>query len=458
MSIFRSTCDKGNACNAECDNTRCGKDRDRCKQTCKGHFNKPAAATRSSFSSLSTSRFSRSSSSRTSRTSRTSRSSFSRYSCSSCSCLNSACSRYSCSCSSSGRSNYSCTSCLCSSCFESGRSVKMTSKSPCPNSPIFSASSFASSQQPSSSTTNGVPTPTTTTSTSTTCYSSSGSRMETSRHFRPLQPTDWCIQNYRLTKLVQRGGFASVFEATNTKTDQLCAFKVYSRSNTCDASREAALLSQLRHVNVVSVSALQGFTASNGRYFYFVTMPLFNMDLTQFMQQQRSQASSSSSSSSSRSAEFNWFYNRQTREWTVAKTSSRKGDASDACSTVSLIMLQVCRGLSAIHGLYFAHGDLKPENVLIADYNSKYSKQIRACICDLGSAINLQHFKPDVRLVSPTVVHMPHQPQAKVQSHQSDQQAKHHQEPVVQRVVIESSGRTLSYAAPELVLCDPELV
>lgn len=326
--------------------------------------------------------------------------------------------------------------CSCSRCLESGHSFKMTSKSLCSRS--HTPTSSFSSRQPST--------------TSTTCYSSSGSRME-SYHFRPSQPTDWCIQNYRLSKLLQRGGFASVFKATNTKTNQVCAFKVYSRSNTCDTSRETDLLSILRHVNVVSASALQGFTSSSGHYFYFVTMPLFDMDLLQFMQQQRSGASSSPSLSS-RSAEFNWLYNRHTREWTVAENSSHKGNASvDACSTASLIMLQVCRGLSAIHALYFAHGDLKPENVLIADYNSKYSKQVRACICDLGSAIDLQHFKPDNRPVPTTVVQ-----QSQATSAQQASRPHYHQEPVFQRVVIESSGRTLSYAAPELVLCDPELV
>lgn len=170
--------------------------------------------------------------------------------------------------------------------------------------------------------------------------------------FMPRGPKDWKVDKYTIVKRLQRGGFASVFKAQHNQSGKACALKVYSIDTEDTIERELSILMAIRHNNVMTVSRLREFASkSTGCTYRYVSMPLYPKDLT------------------------NYIYDVDEKD-TFVRTEEHFNN----------IMLQICAGLSAVHAVCHAHGDVKPENVLI---NDESPENVKVCLCDFGSAYDL---------------------------------------------------------------------
>lgn len=199
--------------------------------------------------------------------------------------------------------------------------------------------------------------------------------------FVPRGPEDEQIGEYSIVRRLQRGGFASVFKAQHALSKKPCALKVYSVGTEDTIERELSILMAIRHANVLTVSRLREFVSEvTGCTYRYVVMPLFPKDMA------------------------NYIYDIDEDDTSVRTDAHCSG-----------IMLQICAGLSAVHAVYHAHGDIKPENILIDDDDQE---NVNVCICDFGSVYDL-----------------------------SGNETEH-----------DGGGLTLEFAAPEMVVNDFDLI
>ncbi|MCA9522473.1 MAG: protein kinase [Myxococcales bacterium] len=144
---------------------------------------------------------------------------------------------------------------------------------------------------------------------------------------------------YRVRREVGSGGMGTVFEVERLTDRRPFALKVahgLDSSHLARLAREAQIISQVAHPNVIRISDVD---VSEGGYLYFV------MELIE---------------------------GRSLRD-----EDQRFGDARWALP----IIAQVARGLEMLHNLGIVHRDLKPANVLLSlDEN----RRIRATIADFG--------------------------------------------------------------------------
>ncbi|MDC0367064.1 protein kinase [bacterium] len=192
--------------------------------------------------------------------------------------------------------------------------------------------------------------------------------------FMPRTKADKNVGNYVITKKLERGGFGTVFRAEirrdtkgppakrpkrsrkKVRPAKPVAIKVYSLD--CDEiiSKEAQIMKRVRHTNILQTTGPQTFISKANRLSYqYVCMQLYPKDLTALLYEQR-----------------------------------RKTNCFSPQTTYK-VMKQIVAGLNALHQKFFVHGDLKPENVLVDDTGP----EIRVCLCDFGSAYDLQQREHD---------------------------------------------------------------
>ena len=183
--------------------------------------------------------------------------------------------------------------------------------------------------------------------------------------FTPVCKSDRIVGRYIIDKRLETGGFASVFrvvECRGKDSPRHMAMKVYSCNTEPNAMREIAIARGIDHPNVLKLSKLSSFEASNGISYNFVVMQLFPRDLS-----------------------------------AMIYDLDDAGKVRDTRTTPSLenmhyrhILQQVLNGVEALHDKGFVHSDLKPENVLVdtADWEN-----IVVQVCDFGSAFDLDEDK-----------------------------------------------------------------
>src|SRR5215212_3082110 len=132
--------------------------------------------------------------------------------------------------------------------------------------------------------------------------------------------------SYRLTRKMDEGGMAAVYEAMHLRLDRRCAVKVLSRELVANAEaltrfhREAQITSQLAHPHIVQVI---DFATGPSREPYLVMEYLQGEDL--------------------------------------ARRLRRKGRLAPAAALA--ILKQIASALSATHARGIVHRDLKPANI-----------------------------------------------------------------------------------------------
>ena len=141
----------------------------------------------------------------------------------------------------------------------------------------------------------------------------------------PLRPGD-CLDHYRLEALVARGGMASVFRATDLRTERPCAIKVPHPEAECDVAfferfqREALICREMNHEGVV-----KAMNEESPSRVYMV---------------------------------MEWVEGRLLRE-VLAQEGALPAERA------TRIALGICGALDYIHARGVVHRDLKPENVMI---------------------------------------------------------------------------------------------
>lgn len=165
-----------------------------------------------------------------------------------------------------------------------------------------------------------------------------------------------------MDKRIEKGGFASVFrvvECRGKDAPRHMAMKVYSCHTEPNAMREITISNSINHPNILKLSKLSRFTASNGIQYNFVVMDLFPRDLSSLIYDLNDDGRV-----------------RDTRTTRSLETMHQRH-----------ILQQVLNGLEALHDKGFVHSDLKPENVLV---DTKDWDNIEVRVCDFGSAFDIE--------------------------------------------------------------------
>ncbi len=154
-------------------------------------------------------------------------------------------------------------------------------------------------------------------------------------------PAPECIGRYRITNLIARGGFGSVYRAQDESLAREVAIKIPRRQGTDKAvySRwvsEARMVAMLDHRNIVPV---YDAGSTDEIHFYVVSKFIEGNDLRTYLEQQRPSVS-------------------QSVEWIIA----------------------VADALQHAHSQGLVHRDVKPSNILI-------DKQNRPWLTDFGLAL-----------------------------------------------------------------------
>jgi len=165
------------------------------------------------------------------------------------------------------------------------------------------------------------------------------------------------IGKYVLDKKIGRGGFGTVFRAIErrgTLPPRLLAVKIYSTDRTDRTiAKEAEVAERVHHPNILELGTVQQFCDSSGQTFRFVTMRLFPTDLSVLL------------------------------------------DRGNAPQVQRLsILMQTASALQALHEHGYAHGDLKPANVLVTQAQDGTDSVI-AQLCDFGSVYTAGDQDPD---------------------------------------------------------------
>ena len=182
------------------------------------------------------------------------------------------------------------------------------------------------------------------------------SALDDDSFFMPRTPQDHVVGSFLVEEKLERGGFGSVFRVVRRKgrNKTPLAMKVYSLDSDSNTEREMEILHQVAHAHILQVSKLSFFTscANNVRYSY-VTMRLYPQDLVKII------------------------YSTSRPPLTPLE--------------IRTIMRQLLSALECLHEHGFVHADIKPENILVDDS----SGPLHACLCDFGSAFNLDDEEHD---------------------------------------------------------------
>jgi serine/threonine protein kinase len=164
---------------------------------------------------------------------------------------------------------------------------------------------------------------------------------------------------YRVTEFIARGGFAQVWTAWDTQLSRLVALKIVERGANNDAdtlafAREAALVAQLKHPNIVPLYDY----GETDRVRYLVTRYIIGEALAQTIDKKR-------------------------------------------LSPIELIRLMypIAQALDFIHGQNIVHRDLKPGNILLDATGIPY-------LTDFGLARQLSEHTPQMHSISGTILYM----------------------------------------------------
>ena len=183
--------------------------------------------------------------------------------------------------------------------------------------------------------------------------------------FVPVCKSDRIVGRYIIDKRLECGGFASVFrvvECRGRDAPRHMAMKVYSCNTEPNAMREITIARSIHHPNVLKLSKLSSFEASNGINYNFVVMQLFPRDLSALI--------------------YDLDDNGRVRDTRVTPPLDNMHYRH--------ILQQVLNGVEALHDKGFVHSDLKPENVLV---DTTDWENIVVQVCDFGSAFDLDEDK-----------------------------------------------------------------
>jgi serine/threonine protein kinase len=147
-------------------------------------------------------------------------------------------------------------------------------------------------------------------------------------------------RHLRLLQKVGAGGFAEVYRAWDPRLDREVALKLLAPGVAETALEEARLLARIRHTNVVTV---HGADISEGRVGIWMEL---------------------------------------VRGKTLSELQEQQGLSSPR--EASLIAIDLCRALAAVHAAGFIHGDVKAQNVMREDGG-------RIVLMDLGIGRDLRH-------------------------------------------------------------------
>jgi serine/threonine protein kinase len=162
-------------------------------------------------------------------------------------------------------------------------------------------------------------------------------------------PNAFALPGYPLVRKIGEGGQAVVFEAVQTSTGRRVAVKFLLGGHLAQTEhqqrleREARVLAELRHPNIVTV--IDRGTAPDGAG-YLVMMFIPGRTLHEWLQDRWRPAA---------------------RPGQAAGSPARVGDADADPAEPLRLFLTVCRAVDAAHRKGIVHRDLKPANILVDD-------------------------------------------------------------------------------------------